>query len=149
MATVLCESCLSLFNRSEPSGRDLPHHHSLDELRAATQKCCKICTILYERVVITGKTRSDVSIRAGYTKASLTFPSSAEFSGLSFSVFPPAPGDIERHDRYGIRYDKLAEFWVIRDADDVRLIHTFSPISFTYTSYSFFVARVLQTRCLL
>src|SRR5579862_6570792 len=96
MATVLCESCLSLFDRSEPSGRDLPHHGSLDELRAATRKCCKICMILYERVAFTGKTRSDASIRAGYTKEPFSFSSSADFFSLSFSLFPPAPEDIER-----------------------------------------------------
>src|SRR5947207_530756 len=121
MATVLCESCLSLFDRSEPSGCDLPHHSSLDELKAATRKCCKICMILYERIVFTGKTRSNASIRAGYTRAPFSFSSSAEFCSLSFSLFPPSPEDIERHNRYGIRFEKLAEFWVIRDADSVRL----------------------------
>ena|SRR2546423_11549278 len=118
MATVLCESCLSLFYRSESSGRDLPQHNSLDELKAASQKGCKICTIIHERVATAGQARSDAFVRAGYTKRPLSF-SSADFSSLSFSVFPPAPEEIERHDRYGIRFDKLVEFWVIPDADGV------------------------------
>jgi hypothetical protein len=67
--------------------------------------------ILYERITFTGKTRSDAFIRAGYARAPFSFSSSAEFCSLSFSLFPPAPEDIERHDRYGIRFDKLAEFF--------------------------------------
>lgn len=82
--------------------------------------------ILYERVAFTEKTRSDASIRAGYTKEPFSFSSSADFFSLSFSLFPPAPKDIERRDRYGIRFEKSVEFWVIRDADGVRLAGAFS-----------------------
>jgi hypothetical protein len=124
MSTVLCDSCLSLFDRSEPSGYHLEHHKSLDELKAAAQKRCKICTILCEMVATANETRAEASIRSGYSKPSFTSSASSYAFSLSFNVFPPPPEVLEYHDRYGIRFDKLAEFWVIPDANTVWPAHS-------------------------
>jgi hypothetical protein len=119
MSAVLCDSCLSLFSRSEPSGTDLEHHKSIDELKAAAQNNCKICTILCERVANGKDDRANASIRSGYSKPVLTDPASSNAFSLSFSVFPPIPEALASHDRYGIRFDNLAVFWVIPEADVV------------------------------
>lgn len=132
MHTVLCEACLSLFDRSEPSGRDLEHHESLSKLKAAARHGCTICTMLCERVVIAEETRSDASTRSGYSKLSQDVPDFSQIFRLSFSVFPPPLEAIERYGRYGMRFDKLAEFWVIEDGRAVRPAHTFPSNLLTY-----------------
>jgi hypothetical protein len=70
-------------------------------------------------VAIVKEARSDASITSGYSKLSLGLSSSSDIFSLSFSVFPPPSEALERHDRYGIRFDKLAEFWMIPDANAV------------------------------
>ena len=115
MSPVLCESCLSLFDRSKPSSRDLEHHRSLNELKAAAQDGCKVRTILCENVAIANETRPDASIRSGYSELSLDAFNLSHLFTLSFSIFPPTTEAGERYDRYGMRFDKLADFWVIED----------------------------------
>jgi hypothetical protein len=108
-----------LFDRSEPSGFHLEHHKSLDELKAAAHKRCKICTIVCEMAATANETRAEASIRSGYSKPSFSSSASSDAFSLSLSIFPPPPEALERHNRYGIRFDKLAEFWVIPDANAV------------------------------
>jgi hypothetical protein len=119
MSTILCDSCLLLFNGSEPSGADLEHHKSIHQLKAAAQKNCKICMILSERVANAKENRTNASIRSGYSKSFLTDQAPSDAFSLSFSVFPPTPEALAGHDRYGIRFDNLAVFWVIPEANVV------------------------------